>query len=142
MKKLIAILALLLTLGSITTVVQAQTPDITDEGLFGLRMCESTDNYTIDTGNGYYGAYQFRQATWDEVMDFMGMPDMIGVRPNLASPWVQDQAATWLWNGSGISYWGPHHFECAPSAIQAMNRERPQAPTPIFTAMTKVILAA
>ena len=24
-----------------------------------LRMCESSDNYSIDTGNAHYGAYQF-----------------------------------------------------------------------------------
>ena len=24
-----------------------------------LRMCESSNNYSINTGNGYYGAYQF-----------------------------------------------------------------------------------
>ena len=26
---------------------------------YQLRMCESTNRYDINTGNGYYGAYQF-----------------------------------------------------------------------------------
>ena len=32
-----------------------------------LRMCESSDNYSINTGNGYYGAYQFDLSTWQSV---------------------------------------------------------------------------
>ena len=32
-----------------------------------LRTCESSDNYSIDTGNGYYGAYQFDESTWRSV---------------------------------------------------------------------------
>ncbi|MGZ4520905.1 MAG: transglycosylase family protein, partial [Mycobacteriaceae bacterium] len=27
-----------------------------------VRMCESSNNYAINTGNGYYGAYQFNLA--------------------------------------------------------------------------------
>lgn len=30
-----------------------------------LRACESGGNYQINTGNGYYGAYQFAAATWN-----------------------------------------------------------------------------
>ncbi|MDP3713380.1 MAG: transglycosylase family protein [Mycobacteriales bacterium] len=29
-----------------------------------LRVCESGGNYAINTGNGYYGAYQFDRRTW------------------------------------------------------------------------------
>ena len=32
-----------------------------------LRMCESGENYSIDTGNGHYGAYQFDLGTWRSV---------------------------------------------------------------------------
>ncbi|MDV6278633.1 transglycosylase family protein [Rhodococcus erythropolis] len=28
--------------------------------------CESTDNWSIDSGNGFYGGLQFTQQTWDE----------------------------------------------------------------------------
>src|SRR5579863_4891236 len=29
-----------------------------------LRQCESNANYRADTGNGYYGAYQFSISSW------------------------------------------------------------------------------
>ena len=32
--------------------------------LLTLRLCESGGNYQTNTGNGYYGAYQFSIATW------------------------------------------------------------------------------
>jgi hypothetical protein len=33
--------------------------------LLRLRTCESGGNYAENTGNGYYGAYQFSIATWN-----------------------------------------------------------------------------
>ncbi len=62
-----------------------------------LRECESGDNYTIDTGNGYYGAYQFSAATWQG----LGYPGL----PNQAAPAVQDQAAQELQARSGWGQW-------------------------------------
>ena len=35
--------------------------------LLRLRTCESSGNYQTNTGNGYYGAYQFSQATWNSL---------------------------------------------------------------------------
>jgi hypothetical protein len=32
-------------------------------------QCESGGDYSIDTGNGYYGAYQFDSSTWDAYGD-------------------------------------------------------------------------
>ena len=37
----------------------------TAENLEALRWCESTNDYAADTGNGYYGAYQFSLETWE-----------------------------------------------------------------------------
>jgi hypothetical protein len=34
---------------------------------YRLRMCESSNNYRIDTGNAHYGAYQFDLSTWRSV---------------------------------------------------------------------------
>jgi len=34
----------------------------TDAMLARLRQCESTDRYAVNTGNGFYGAYQFDPA--------------------------------------------------------------------------------
>lgn len=42
--------------------------------LHKLRICESGDNYREDTGNGYYGAYQFAPRTW-HALGFQGRPD-------------------------------------------------------------------
>ena len=50
-----------------------------------LRNCESGGNYQTNTGNGYYGAYQFSQSTWDSLRTGYE-------RADLAPPGVQDQA--------------------------------------------------
>ncbi len=56
------------------------------EGVWAeLRDCESGGNYAEDTGNGYYGAYQFALSTW-EGLGFSGLPSD-------AAPAVQDEAA-------------------------------------------------
>jgi hypothetical protein len=62
-----------------------------------LRRCESGDNYAENTGNGFYGAYQFSQSTWSG----LGYPG----RPDLESPGTQDQAAMKLQAQSGWGQW-------------------------------------
>jgi hypothetical protein len=62
-----------------------------------LRQCESSGNYAENTGNGYYGAYQFSQATWSD----LGYPG----RPDQAPPAMQDQAAQRLQARSGWGQW-------------------------------------
>ena len=52
-------------------------------------QCESGGDYTTDTGNGYYGAYQFDQGTWDAYAP----AGYQGVNPATAPPAVQDQTA-------------------------------------------------
>jgi len=62
-----------------------------------LRQCESGGNYDDDTGNGFYGAYQFAAGTWHG----LGYPGL----PSAASPAVQDQAAQKLEARSGWGQW-------------------------------------
>lgn len=62
-----------------------------------LRTCESDDNYSENTGNGYYGAYQFAASTWSG-LGFSGLP-------NAASAPVQDAAAAKLQHLDGWSAW-------------------------------------
>jgi hypothetical protein len=62
-----------------------------------LRECESGDNYQTDTGNGFYGAYQFAEQTWTG----LGLPGY----PNQAPYWVQDAAAQRLEAEDGWSPW-------------------------------------
>lgn len=68
-----------------------------------LRQCESTNNYAINTGNGYYGAYQFDQSTWRSVGG--------SGSPSNASPAEQDYRALYLYRMRG---WGP--WACASIA--------------------------
>jgi hypothetical protein len=62
-----------------------------------LRQCESGDNYTENTGNGFYGAYQFGASTWTG----LGFPG----RPDQEPPAMQDQAAEELQARSGWGQW-------------------------------------
>ena len=50
------------------------------------RVCESGDNYAEDTGNGYYGAYQFSLSTWYGLGPFTGLPsEAVASQPRTAS---------------------------------------------------------
>jgi len=61
-----------------------------NEWLLALRTCETGNNYTRDSGNGYYGAYQFLPSTWDNIARKTGRGDLVGVLPSNASPADQD----------------------------------------------------
>lgn len=67
--------------------------------LLKLRECESGGNYQDDTGNGYYGAYQFSASTWDSLGTGYA-------RADLAPPSVQDQAVINNTNRSGAGLAG------------------------------------
>src|SRR5256714_296038 len=62
-----------------------------------LRGCESGGNYQADTGNGFYGAYQFDLGTWHS-LGYSGVPSD-------ASPGTQDAAARQLQSERGWSPW-------------------------------------
>ena len=62
-----------------------------------LRQCESSGRYDINTGNGYYGAYQFNLATWRSVGG--------SGYPNQASPAEQDYRALYLYRMRGWQPW-------------------------------------
>jgi hypothetical protein len=62
-----------------------------------VRECESGGDYSINSGNGYYGAYQFDQSTWQSVGG-SGLPSD-------ASPEEQDMRAQMLYDQSGSSPW-------------------------------------
>ncbi|MGH9022943.1 MAG: transglycosylase family protein, partial [Acidimicrobiia bacterium] len=63
-----------------------------------LRRCESGGRYQTNSGNGYYGAYQFLASTWRS----LGYPGL----PHEASPEVQDEAARRLQVRGGWVQWG------------------------------------
>jgi hypothetical protein len=62
-----------------------------------LRQCESGNDYATNTGNGYYGAYQFLPSTW-RAIGYSGMP-------NTASVDVQNSAASVLEALYGWNAW-------------------------------------
>ena len=69
----------------------------TAENLQALRWCESTNDYAADTGNGYYGAYQFSAKTWHS-LGYAGLPHQ-------APAAQQDEAAQRLQARSGWRQW-------------------------------------
>jgi hypothetical protein len=62
-----------------------------------LRGCESGGDYSTDTGNGFYGAYQFDLGTW-EGLGYSGLPSN-------ASRATQNRAATQLELERGWEPW-------------------------------------
>jgi resuscitation-promoting factor RpfA len=75
----------------------AASADPSPNAWYRLRMCESSNNYSIDTGNDHYGAYQFDVPTWRSV----------GGRgyPNRASRAEQDARALILYRERGWQPW-------------------------------------
>jgi hypothetical protein len=74
---------------------------VSGAGLGGVWACirqhESGGNYATNTGNGYYGAYQFSLSTW-RAMGGQGLPSS-------ASPATQDAMAQKLQASSGFGQW-------------------------------------
>jgi hypothetical protein len=62
-----------------------------------LRYCEAGGDYTKNTGNGYYGAYQYNLSTWGNYGGY--------ARPDLAPPEVQDAKARETQAARGWSPW-------------------------------------
>lgn len=79
-----------------TPILRTGDGTIPESAWAALRKCESNGNYAINTGNGYYGAYQFAAGTWRK-LGYSGLP-------HEASPATQDEAARKLQAEQG---WGP-----------------------------------
>jgi hypothetical protein len=65
--------------------------------LQAIAACESGGNYGTNTGNGFYGAYQFDLQTWQSVGG--------SGNPAAASPAEQDRRAAMLYAQRGSSPW-------------------------------------
>jgi Transglycosylase-like domain len=65
--------------------------------LAAIAACESGGNYATNTGNGFYGAYQFDLRTWQSVGG-AGLPSD-------ASPAEQDMRAALLYQRAGAAPW-------------------------------------
>lgn len=134
MKYLIALAALTAsTLGS-SAYAHQNVPALNSTGLAALGSCESGNNHQIDTGNGYYGAYQFDRTTWNAASTWAGYGEYAGVNPAHVPGWVQDQVTVWLWNNDPERIGHDRWPVCQHVAIKAMNRVGETAVTvPVFT---------
>ena len=83
--------------GLVTVVHALTSPGAAGDVWLRLRECESGNNYQANTGNGFYGAYQFSQDTWSN----LGYPG----RPDQEPPAMQDAAAQKLQSQSGWGQW-------------------------------------
>lgn len=66
----------------------------------GLAMCESSGNWHINSGNGYYGGLQFWQPTWEEFGGLKYAP-----RADLATPAQQVAVAQEVLRVQGWEAW-------------------------------------
>lgn len=69
----------------------------TGDAWYGLRLCESGNDYARNSGNGYYGAYQYNLGTWANYAGYS--------RPDLAPPEIQDAKARETQAARGWSPW-------------------------------------
>ena len=67
------------------------------EALVKLRTCEAGGRYDRNSGNGYYGAYQYDISTWGNYQGY--------ARADLAPPEVQDQKVYETYKRRGWSPW-------------------------------------
>ena len=82
-------------------------PHHNDPFLICTRDRESGGNYGAYNPSGpYMGAYQFLQSTWDSTANHAGRPALIGVQPNTASAYDQDDMAWDLYQWQGAGPWG------------------------------------
>jgi LysM repeat protein len=83
----------------------------------GVAECESSGNWSINTGNGYYGGLQFSQSTWEE---YGGLE--FAARADLATKEQQIIVAERVLEGQGIGAWptcGKYLTESQPAAEPA-----------------------
>jgi resuscitation-promoting factor RpfA len=66
----------------------------------GVAQCESSGNWHINTGNGFYGGLQFTQSTWDA---YGGQS--FASRADLASQSAQISVAERVLAGQGVGAW-------------------------------------
>jgi hypothetical protein len=82
-------------------------PNHDDPFLVCTRGIESGGNYgAVNPAGPYLGAYQFLQSTWNGGANHAGRVDLIGVPPNTASAYDQDDVAWTVYQWRGKGPWG------------------------------------
>lgn len=90
---------------------------ITDEILEALIFCESGGHgrYTTNTGNGFKGAVQWLQSTWNAAAARADLHHLVGVPPNLVTAADQDYVTKVWWSVSDYRTQWP---VCGPRAVR------------------------
>jgi pyruvate/2-oxoglutarate dehydrogenase complex dihydrolipoamide acyltransferase (E2) component len=94
----------------------------------GVAQCESGGNWSINTGNGYYGGLQFSQSTWEAYGGLEFAP-----RADLATKEEQIIVAERTLDGQGVGAWptcGKYLTEATPAAEPAPAPEPAPEPAP------------
>jgi hypothetical protein len=82
-------------------------PHHDDPFLTCVRARESSGNYgAVNRAGPYLGAYQFLQSTWNAAANHARRPELVGVPPNTASAYDQDDMAWTLYQWQGAGPWG------------------------------------
>ncbi|SHG78862.1 transglycosylase family protein [Geodermatophilus nigrescens] len=87
----------------------------------GVAQCESSGNWSINTGNGYYGGLQFSQSTWAA---FGGTE--LAPRADLATPAQQVEIAEAVLAGQGVGAWP----SCGKYLAEGTTAAAAEAPAP------------
>ena len=94
----------------------------------GVAQCESGGNWSINTGNGYYGGLQFSSSTW---LGYGG--GQYAPRADLATPAQQIAVAEAVLDGQGVGAWPTCGKRLTGGSTPVPAAQAPaaqQAPTP------------
>ena len=70
-----------------------------------LQVESGGDYQAVSPDGQYMGGFQFSQPTWNEAAQLAGMPQLVNVQPNVATPAEQDDLAIALYNADGEQPW-------------------------------------
>ena len=93
----------------------------------GVAQCESGGNWSINTGNGYYGGLQFSSSTW---LGYGG--GQYAPRADLATPAQQVEIAEKVLDGQGVGAWPTcgKRLTGGSTPLPATQAPAPAAPAP------------
>ncbi len=97
----------------------------------GVAQCESSGNWSINTGNGYYGGLQFSSPTW---LGHGG--GEFAPRADLATPAQQIEVAERVLLTQGVGAWPTcgRYLQPGTTPVAAAPAPAPAAPAPAATA--------
>ena len=96
----------------------------------GVAQCESSGNWSINTGNGYYGGLQFSSPTW---LGHGG--GQYAPRADLATPAQQIAVAERVLLTQGVGAWPTCGESPAPRARPPQRRRHPSGTAPAAVAI-------